>query len=214
MDTSFKHYVFPYLNILEIQNFQSCWHYQTSNMWNWFLVFSKWWILHISWRSPKYENISNSYYLKNVFEQLLTFWWIILDFWCLQIDRAFPLFLVNKREFTMVESWSATVPLGTSGVSLIPWIGSQSWDLGSLNCFKGPQDPLSNGVRDFFAGMFLLSFFVSIFSDFNTKKHPKMESKSTQNQWKMVSVAIFKKVSGNVPKIFDFFFYLSRGRCA
>ena len=67
----------------------------------------------------------------------------------------------------------------------MPWFGCQSWDLGSLNCFKGPQDPVPDCrdlLRDFFAGMFLLCFFVSIFSDFNTKKHPKMESKSTQNR--------------------------------
>ena len=33
-----------------------------------------------------------------------------------------------------------------------------------------------------------------------------MEPKSTENQWKMMSVAILKKVSGNVFKIFDFSF--------
>ena len=55
----------------------------------------------------------------------------------------------------------------------------------SLNCFKGPQEPgpdLLNPLHDFFAGMFLLSFFVSIFLNFNNKKHPKGESKSTQNR--------------------------------
>ena len=38
-------------------------------------------------------------------------------------------------------------------------------------------------------------------------------SKSTQNRWKMMSVAILKKVSEHVPKIFDFLLFFKRPMC-
>ena len=111
--------------------------------------------------------------------------------------------------------WSVSNPLlGSQSWDL----GSQSWDLGSLDIsldmlwyvvlrdHKWNWQISRDRLHDFFAGMFLLCFFVSIFSDFNAKKHRKMESKSTQIQWKMMSVAILKKVSGNLLKILDFSF--------
>ena len=52
--------------------------------------------------------------------------------------------------------------------------GSQSWDLGSLNCFKGPQDPVP-GLRGVACMTYLpicfAAFFCIHFSDFNTKKN-------------------------------------------
>ena len=81
-----------------------------------------------------------------------------------------------------------------------------------LFCFKGPQDPVpdlsgSLGMACMtFLQVFVCCVFLYPFSDFEPKKHAKMESKSTQNRWKMMSVAILKKVSANVPKILDFSF--------
>ena len=40
-----------------------------------------------------------------------------------------------------------------------------------------------------------------------------MESKSTQNRLNMMSVAILKKVSGNVLNIFDFLLFFKRPMC-
>ena len=47
-------------------------------------------------RMPKYENISKSCSIKIIFEKLLTFWWIFLNFAWVQIDRFLPPFLVKN----------------------------------------------------------------------------------------------------------------------
>ena len=57
-------------------------------------------------------------------------------------------------------------------------------------------------LHNFFAGMFFDAFFVITFYAFGSKKPPKMESKSHQNQWTIVSVAISKKVPKIVAKIY------------
>ena len=56
-------------------------------------------------------------------------------------------------------------------------------------------------LHDIFAGMFLLCFCCILLFRSYHQKHPKMELKIDE---KMMSVAILKKVSENVPNIFSF----------
>ena len=108
----------------------------------------------------------------------------LLTFGYLMLDDALPFpYYRLIRHRAARHQWSVSN-------ALVRFTSRRIWE--SLNCFKGPQDPFpdfpgSLGIsrdclHDFFAVMFLLCFVVSIFSDFNSKKHPKIESKSTQNR--------------------------------
>ena len=80
------------------------------------------------------------------------------------------------------ESKSATVPPGTSGVSLMPCpVGNPGIVL--LGEGGGVDAWPFFFLHDFFASLFFNAFFLTTFCDFDSKKPPKIEPKSNPNQW-------------------------------
>ena len=134
MDASFKHIILSYLIILEIQNFQDCWHNWTSTMWN-----LRSWIIgslgNLTIRKSIFENPEVWKY-KQIIPK--PFWGEIIDLlgicfkvWCVQIDRF--LLFIGKMGFYMVAYW-------TFVESWKLWKSQnwQKWDSRSMNILTNP----------------------------------------------------------------------------